>query len=46
MEILISIIKYTFVAAFAVEIGLILRALVLLAREKASAAVVVATPEE
>jgi hypothetical protein len=38
MEPLVSLIKYTFVLALAVEVALILRALVRLAREKARSA--------
>jgi hypothetical protein len=38
METLVPLIKYIFVAAAGVEVALILRALVVLAREKAHAA--------
>ena len=38
METLVAVIKYIFVAAAGVEVVLILRALVILAREKARAA--------
>ena len=45
MEIVIPTVKYIFVAAFGVEIILILRALYQLAREKSQVAVA-AAPEE
>lgn len=46
MDVVVGVIKYSFVAAFAVEIVLIVRAIVTLAREKAQAAAVIAMPEE
>ncbi len=46
MEIAVNIIKYLFVAAFAVEGILIVRAIVALAREKAQSVAVAAMPEE
>lgn len=46
MYALIAVIKYTFVAALAVEVVLILRSLFNLAREKAKAATPVQPAEE
>jgi hypothetical protein len=46
MDTLIPIVKYIFVIGVGVEIALILRALVILAREKARATVAPAQPAE
>jgi hypothetical protein len=46
METVVSILKYTFVVAFGVEVALILRALYTLARDKARAAASPDTPTE
>lgn len=46
MELLVPILKYAFVIGLGVEVLLILRSLVMLAREKARAAVPTAPAEE
>ena len=46
MEIIVSVLKYVFVVGVGVEVALILRALFQLARDKAVAAELPATPAE
>lgn len=46
MDVFVSLLKYTFVVALGVEVAIILRALVRLAREKAAEATTPVAPTE